>query len=202
MADPTYTWDERAGRYRGPGGRFVAQEEVHRALNEVIDQSAKEMKAAALLFREGDLSLSEWQLLMEREIKNTHLASAAAAVGGWAQMTQSDYGRVGAEIKAQYQYLRGFVQDIQQGITLDGRFINRVGLYIEAGRATLALFEKLRNKARGMSEERNLLGVAEHCTGAGSCTEQTGLGWVPIGTLLPIGQRLCRVKCKCAIEYR
>lgn len=201
MASP-YRWNEKAGRYIGPNGNFVSKQEVQRAINEAIDQSAKEMRAAALLFREGDLSLSEWQLLMEREIKNTHLANAAAAVGGWAQMTQADYGRVGNQVKAQYQYLRSFVQDIQKGLTLDGRFLNRVGLYIEAGRATFSLFEKLRNKARGMTEERNLLGAAEHCTGDGSCTQQTARGWVPIGELLPVGQRLCKVKCKCMIEYR
>jgi hypothetical protein len=202
MADPVYTWDEKAGRYRGPGGRFVPQAEVHRALSDAIDQSAKEMKAAALLFREGNLSLLEWQLTMEREIKSTHLASAAAAAGGFAQMSKADYGRVGNQIKAQYQFLRGFVQDIQKGLPLDGRFLNRVGLYIEAGRATFSLFERLRNKAKGKGQERNILGNAEHCTGAGSCTEQTARGWVAIGELIPIGQRLCRVKCKCMIEYR
>ncbi len=109
---------------------------------------------------------------------------------------------MGNQVKAQYQFLRGFVQDIQKGLVLDGRFVNRVGLYIEAGRATLSLFERLRNKERGKGEERNLLGVAEHCTGDNSCTQQTSMGWVPIGTLLPIGQRLCKVKCKCMIEYR
>lgn len=202
MAEPTYTWDEKAGRYRGAGGKFVPAADVHRALNEAIDQSAKEIKAAALLLRDGSLSLSQWQVAMEREIKNSHLASAAAAVGGFGQMTKADYGRVGNQIKAQYQFLRSFVQDIQKGMPLDGRFLNRAAMYIEAGRATYSLFERLRNKARGKGEERNILGNAEHCIGANSCTEQTAKGWVPIGGLVPIGQRLCRVKCKCSIEYR
>jgi hypothetical protein len=202
MADPVYTWDAKAGRYRGEGGKFVPQADVHRALTDAVDQSAKEIKAASLLFREGSLSLSEWQLVMEREIKNSHLASAAAAVGGFAQMTQSDYGRVGNQIKDQYQFLRGFVQDIQNGLPLDGRFINRAGLYIEAGKATYSLFRRVKSKGGGKTEERNVLGNAEHCTGDNSCTQQTARGWVPIGELVPIGQRLCRVKCKCDIEYR
>jgi hypothetical protein len=55
---------------------------------------------------------------------------------------------------------------------------------------------------RGYDEESNLLAPAEHCEGQGSCVEQTTRGWVPVGSLIPIGGRLCVTNCKCQIRYR
>lgn len=52
---------------------------------------------------------------------------------------------------------------------------------------------------RGYVEERSVLGIADHCDG---CLAEAGKGWRPIGTLLPIGGRDCKARCRCHFEYR
>jgi hypothetical protein len=48
-------------------------------------------------------------------------------------------------------------------------------------------------------EERLVLGDAEHCQG---CIDDNARGFVPIGTLAPIGSRECRQNCRCHFSYR
>ena len=74
---------------------------------------------------------------MMPEIKMSHLANAAAAKGGWDQMSQADYGRAGQAIRAQYDYLNKFAQQVADGTQkLDGTLTRRAQMYAEAGRDT------------------------------------------------------------------
>jgi hypothetical protein len=52
-----------------------------------------------------------------------------------------------------------------------------------------------------MTREWNVLHPADHCEGVGSCIEQTARGKVPIGSLIPVGDRRCLRRCHCTIEY-
>jgi hypothetical protein len=72
-------------------------------------------------------------------------------------------------------------------------------LYAEAGRGTYYVFTTKEMRAAGKTEEENQLHPAEHCQ---SCLDEAARGWVPIGTLIPIGQRDCLGRCRCTISYR
>lgn len=157
------------------------------------------MLALAEELRTNQIGLDAWLLEMRTLLKDVHLYSAAAAKGGWAQMAQADYGRVGQLVRTQYDYLDVFANDIANGLPLDGRFLRRVALYGEAGRATYHVVEALEMDVRGMDEERNILHPADHC---GDCIDMTELGWVKRGELIPIGQRQCLTGCHCTLQYR
>lgn len=197
--EPTYRWDERAARYRDARGRFVPQREIRRAIDRAIANSERSIQQLGRQFRAREISLDDWELGMRREIKRLHLSSAAAAKGGWAQMSPADYGRVGQITRAQYKFLGNFADQIAGGLPLDGRFLRRVELYAQAGRGTFEAVNKVQMIRAGYTEERNILGLAEHCSG---CVVEYSKGWQPIGTLVPIGQRDCLSRCKCSIEYR
>jgi hypothetical protein len=154
----------------------------------------------------GEISLAEWQLAMEQEIKIIHTASAASARGGWAQMTQADWGWVGQRVRAQYAYLDRFTRQIAGGQQrLDGRALMRARMYAQAARAT---FQEMRRRyARiykdGVTEERVLKPNAEHCEGGDNrpgCVELAALGRQPIGTLPPIGAAQCLTFCLCTFR--
>ena len=197
---PSFRWDARTGQYHDPAtGRFVARAAVRGALDAAIDGAGKEVRATTQALREGTLALRDWQQTMEQNIKHVHLASAAAARGGWAQMTQADFGRCGAAIKEQYGYLRGWVQEIEAGLPLDGRLLVRAEMYIQAGRGIYHHFDEDEQRRRGRTEEKNVLGVADHCEG---CLAEDARDWVPLGELVPVGDRLCKSFCHCSVEYR
>jgi hypothetical protein len=173
----------------------------------MIDRTlADHTRAVSVLteqLRSRALPLGEWERRMRQEIKAIHLYSAMAAKGGRAQLTPRDLGRVGAQVKRQYAYLRRFADQISNGRQrLDGTLVTRTKLYAQAGRGSYEATRQREMRDRGYDEESNLLAPAEHCEGQGSCVEQTTRGWVPVGSLIPIGGRLCVTNCKCQIRYR
>jgi hypothetical protein len=204
-----YGWNELAGRYVDlTTGRFIAFDVIKSELEAVVSASQANIVRISEQLIAGDITLPQWQLLMEKEIKIGNVASAALAKGGWAQMTQADWGYVGSNIKKQYQYLRNFAQEIASGkCPLNGRLITRARLY---GAEDRAMFEEMRRRYmrlnKGATEERRvLLPGAEHCEPHEStpgCTELAAKGWQPVGTLPPIGAATCRTFCRCVFEFK
>lgn len=200
MALPSrYSWNERAGRYRDANGRFVSRAIIRREIDATILRSQQRMLSVAEQLRQGAISLDDWFIETRRIIKEVHLYNAAAAKGGWAQLENADYMRIGKVVLDQFTFLKNFGTQIADGLTLDGSFVRRITLYAQAGRSTYHAIELEEMKADEMTEERSVLHPADHC---GDCIEEAGKGWQPIGTLTPIGERQCLGGCKCSMEYR
>jgi len=168
-------------------------------LDDVLDSSERDMLALGSRLQAGSISVAEWQLGMRDTLKSIHTASGALPQGGWAHMSPADYGRIGVRLKEQYKFLGKFAKQIENGLPLDGRFNNRIKLYAQSGRATYHALEREEQAKRGKKEERNILGGRDHCT---ECVGEANKGWVKIGTLKLIGQRICKSNCRCHAEYR
>jgi hypothetical protein len=194
-----YRWDARVGRYVDARGRFVSRAFVRAELDRAIESATQRMAPLSESLRDGNISLADWIIEMRRDIKQVQLYSAAAAKGGWAQMSQADYGRVGQLVREQYRFLEGFGNDIAAGLPLDGRFLRRVALYAGAGRRTFHKVEQFEMEARAMDEERSVLNPADHCD---ECVAEAAKGWQPLGSIVPIGERTCKGGCKCDMEFR
>jgi hypothetical protein len=194
-----YAWDAGAQQYRDASGRFVPRPTIRQTIDDTIAATERDMGALAAELRTGDITGDEWLAEMQARVKDVHLYNAAAAKGGWAQLTEDDLAVVGREVRRQYTYLNRFADQIDHGLVLDGRFLARVELYAEAGRGTFEAITGDMMAARGKTEEHNVLHPAEHCQG---CLDETDRGWVPIGELVPIGARDCLGRCKCTMAYR
>lgn len=196
-----YRWNDKAGRYvNRRTGRFVAFSEVQEALNTAIENGAKAMRELSKDLKDRKIDLATWQTEMMKEIKMTHLNSAAAAKGGWAQMTQADYGRVGGIVTREYRYLRNFAKQIASGEQkLDGRFLMRAEQYIKAGRETYHRTLAAEQEKRGYDEERSVLNPADHCP---DCVLEAAKGWQKMGLMIVIGKRQCRHNCRCSRQAR
>jgi hypothetical protein len=199
-----FRFDTRTGRYRDASGKFLPAERVRRIIDATLLSHTKAVTALAEQLRQRALSLPEWERRMRQEVKAIHLYSAMAGRGGRQQLTQSDYGRIGREIRRQYTYLRRFADEIQRGAQrLDGTFVNRARLYAQSGRSQFEATRRVGMRERGMTEWRNVLRPAEHCTGSNSCTEASALGWQPIGKGFGLpGSRRCVTSCRCELSYR
>lgn len=196
-----YEWSKKAARYRDPiTGRFITRRQVRGWVDKLVQQAQRRLTESADAMRRGDISVGEWQKAMRAEIKQTQLSVEALVRGGWSQMTQRDFGRVGARVREQFKYLDKFTRDLQNNRqATDGRFIQRAKSYAAAARVNFHESQTDQLSELGYSEERNVLHAAEHCA---DCLDQAALGWVPIGTLTPIGSRQCRVNDRCSVEYR
>lgn len=194
-----FTWNLEAQRFVDSRGRFVSRERAVDALDAALDKAKLRGRVLATQLQAGKVSLQEWEEGMRQVVKEVHLYSAAVARGGWAQMSYTDFGNVGPTLRFQYQKLNAFAAEIAAGYPLDGRFLQRTDLYLLSGRTSFHKQDEVVQREAGKREERNLLRARDYCHG---CLAESGRGWVPIGSLVPVGQRTCLSRCKCFVEYR
>lgn len=198
----SFSYDQKQGTYRRKStGQFVSRREIRQAIDDAIVREERALVRIARRLQSNAITLERWQDESAQILKNLHLWNGAAARGGWGEMTQSDYGRVGARLREQYGYLDNFAQQLERGEArlMTGDFLTRVSMYAQAGRNTYEAVLQNEMENVGMSEERNVLAPADHCDG---CLAADAAGWVPIGTLPLPGERDCLTRCKCEIIYR
>lgn len=197
-----FGWNNAAKRYYElDSGRFVSRATLRDSLEALMDTSALNMNALTTKLIDGGISLADWQTGMMSEIKSAHVAASALSQGGWAQMTQSDWGATGQMIREQYDFLRNFAGQIASGEQpLDGRALVRSDLYGDAANGTFEAMKRRMMTNDGYDQERRVLeSGADHCDG---CLDQAAQGWQPIGTLDAIGEEECQVRCRCEFEYQ
>lgn len=192
-------WNPSLARYIDGRGRIVDQATVRNALDASLVQADARARLYAEQLRTGALSLGQWERSMRVLIKDVHIFSVAGSVGGWAQLGPAEYGRIGQIVRTQYEYLYQFAGDIASGAQSLGGVANRATLYVQAGRTSAEAQQLVSDGDAGYDEERNVLGVADHC---GECPALSRLGWQPRGTLPLPGRRQCRQRCKCKITRR
>lgn len=198
---PDYDWNTGARRYvNARSRRFVPASEIRGAVDIAIRRSQGRTRSIAEMLVGGDISVAEWQRQMSVEVNLIHLLNGAAANGGWAQLTAEDVDRIAERIERQYEYLSNFAkQVVSREQPLGPGLVQRAMMYSDAGRATYEEERRRLEEAAGMTEERNILGPADHCPG---CLDATRAGWVAVGTLTPVGSRTCLTSCHCTMEYR
>lgn len=199
MNESRFKWNEVAGRYIGPDGRFVSFGTVRSYLDVTLDSYEQNIITLGQQLRDRSITLEQWQVGMRDALKDIHVSSGALARGGWAQMSQADYGRVGNELRFQYAKLNEFAAQIRRGLPLDGRFMQRVKLYAQSARVSYTAALRQEMALRGMTEEKSVLAAADHCS---ECVSEAAKGWVPIGELVNIGERICRSNCRCHLQFR
>lgn len=220
--DLRYAFDRRLGAkgaFRDlTTGRVVPWEQVRQALDHVIRGAEESLLRQAQRLREGQIPLDVFQRQMERDVKALNLAAYCVERGGWQQMTQADFGRVGRILFnpngraedgtwGQYQYLNRLIGQIERGEQrLDGTLDNRLRLYVRNARKVYHRAERLTMGRLGFTEERFRLNPADHCTDAdgplGGCVERAEAGWQPVGTYGGIGEMNCRQNDRCTAEFR
>ena len=159
----------------------------------------------------GVITFAAWALITKVQIRIVHIVGAALAVGGFGVLRDAVQGKpagpnapsggasilqkIGEAISREFKFFERFAKQAQTGKNTPAR----AGMYAEAGRGT---FEDVRGdvaKAAGNTEERRILGAADHCS---DCVVEAAKGWQPIGSLRAIGDSLCKTHCHCRKEYR
>lgn len=200
MADSPYRYDPVALRYRGRDGRFVPERRIKAAVDDMIDGGTERLVGMTDALRSGRMPLAEWQRAMMDELRQMHGGAAILAHGGKQAMSPSDWGWTGFRVRTEYRYLRNWAREIADGTApLDGRMLARARLYGGASRVTFEQMKMRDARNGGMQFERWVLSPADHCSG---CPNQAARGWVPLGTLPPIGSNPCKSNCRCSKQTR
>jgi hypothetical protein len=177
-----------------------AADDTRSAVAAVADTLAADLEALAGRWRAGTLDDSDFRLAMAQAIKRGHVAAAAVAAGGKANLTPTDLGSIGNRLKSEYKYLDRFVRGVDDPSAY-GNAAARAAMY---GQAILATYEDTRRRAMrdgGATRERRVLGTVmhEHCP---ECLAYAALGWQPIGSLPGVGEACsCKSNCHCHFEH-
>jgi hypothetical protein len=207
-----YFWDQTQGLYRNEYGRIVPFASIREALDKTLDYASAPGRGVVSLAEQLQtkrISVKDWQVSMMGEIRNTHINSAVAASGGYQFMSPADWDRVGLEIHKHYEYLNRFAIQIERNeVLLDGRFVTRSKMYVQAGRQTHEYFVDADQAARGYVQVRNMLQdtvrACNTCGGRIGCIQITELGWMRYDDpqwVVP-GARCCLGKCRCKVLRR
>lgn len=150
MATPLWQYDPRSNRYRNlRTGRFIGPAELRELRDAFADALARESDRLAERLVNREISLAQWVTQMRTLVKDSFIAQYAAQVGGLANMTQADYGRIGAMLagrgeRGQYWYLQRFAGEIADGSLTPAQIAARAQMYMgasvqaaEQGRASL-----------------------------------------------------------------
>lgn len=200
------SWEPGTARYRdSTTGRFVSSETVRTAINESIQgsESAVSVLNEALLSR--SVNVDDWYLLFKDELKHEYIRQYVAGRGGLRVMTSEDWGSVGGSFAEQLRYLeawRSSLTDAELENLSLASLNQRAGMYINSSREAFERGHLRAAFAADMTEERWVLGAAEHCD---DCTELASRNWVSIGTLGTFpgaGETECLTNCKCHLDYR
>jgi hypothetical protein len=193
-------WNEQAGRFTDSAGRFVSESRVRAVVDAIADQASARMAAASERMLAGDLSLASWQAEGQAVIKTSMLAAGVIGNGGAAQMSFSEYGYLGQQIRQQYEYMAAFAADIASGRQPShGGLVARARMY---GQQSRVIFEKVRQRdaaGRALQSCRNIVHAQESCS---QCRSLAASGWMAIAEMPPVGSRICLGNCRCTIEYR
>jgi hypothetical protein len=197
---PAFRFSPKTGRYHDERGRFVSDARQRAGVDAAASLAADRMGDAASRLRSGAITVEQFQAEMLRSVKDLHASVAMAAYGGRSQMDPSRWGFAGARIRTEYGFVRGMVSDIIDGRQpLTKALDARARSYAQAGRLTYEAIQAREAASRGQTEELNVLHASESC---GQCRALEARGWVPRGTLPPVGARSCGRHCRCTVSRR
>lgn len=138
-----YYWDKTAQRYRDDSGKFVSAEQVRQWVRLSIESNRDFAGTIAEQVSTGGVNTTEARALIREELKREYIRQATAGRGGRSEMTQSDWGRVGAMLKNQYQYLDGFMSDIDNMNLTEGQIRARLNMYFESSSQAYETFNAI-----------------------------------------------------------
>lgn len=207
MASPKFTFDKKSQRYRfktgDRAGQFVSKAKVRALIEERIQQERDAIDRLAVNLTNRSIKLKNFEEGMAKRIKQLHIQSYLLGKGGEGNYDSTgDRAAMQSIIERQYRYLRGFTTDIRDGKLTVAQIKARAKMY-----AAAAYGSQQRGTASGHREsdrynyEKNVLGDADHCI---DCEYLSFRGVVPIGQISainPPGTRVCKVNCRCHIEF-
>lgn len=192
------TFDKSAARFRDENGLFLADNFVRGTVERTTLTLEADLRAAAADLINNRINIAEFQTRAASSLKIAHILNASIGKGGRRQMTQTDWGLLGAKIREQYKFLNNFASEIEAGLVLPAQIENRIALYSKAARSVYFKFEKLTKTEIGLLFARRVLNAFENCK---DCAYWASRGFIPIEEQPEIGSLICKSFCKCWFEY-
>ena len=204
MPQNEFAWNASNQRYRftsgASAGQFASRAQVEALTEKYISQSKDKISDLADLLISKAINVKTFETAVAAQLKTAHINSYALGKGGVGQLTQRDYGIMGAELKKEYQYLRNFAQEIKQNNLSPDQIRARLAMYADGLHGSRELGKLEGHRSAGyIWEKRDTPRDGESCA---DCIRYQNQGWVPLGTSPNPGDRCrCRSRCRCSKSF-
>jgi len=203
-----YVYDPETERYANvTTGRIVTDPQLRRYVSNISNQANLRMKKNTQQLIAGVILLAAWYEEMRSLISALYRTIFLLSIGGF--LFEDDTARALFYLLTLPQFTRldNFERQLETGAqSLDGRAMNRAGLYGLYGNGLWQNVGLERAKKKGFTEARRILGPTEtHChdeSDRPGCWELWKKGYMPISEMIPIGDAACYSNCRCHIRYR
>ncbi len=175
---PEWRWSDAAHNYRDlETGRWVSGVQVRSWSAAASKASGEAVTSMADMLADGRLNVRDWTLLMRDELKDVYIQQYVLARGGLEQMTQRDWGSIGAMLgRDQYAYLDKFAREIADGKVSPAQIKRRAAMYV---RSSSEAFERASARAHEDATEIRWL-VSPEIENCQDCLEFQAMGWQKI----------------------
>lgn len=132
MASP-WTYSAKTRRYRNTkNGRFIGPKQMLELRDQFVTAMQDDMRRLTQRLARRDLSIQDYVLAARQLMRTTHVDEYVLARGGRGQMTPSDWGKVGATLRFQYEKFQAFAQEIADGKMSMAQINRRALMYVDA----------------------------------------------------------------------
>lgn len=130
-----YEYVTSLNRYRDSmSKRFVPRARIMEYVDRIMQSGRSASDVLAQLVTERVISPRDFGERMRAELRATYIQQYVLGRGGRELMQPADWGRVGSLLREQYQYLKGFVVDLEHGTLTEGQVRARANLYFQRSR--------------------------------------------------------------------
>jgi hypothetical protein len=201
---PADDYDLKARRFRdGTTGKLVSRSGVRGLIDKLLDTVRSDAARIAGRYESGSINLAQFEIEMRELLKSAHIVAASVGRGGRARMTQADWGRIGAKIKWQYQYLAKFTRKLEQGRISKIATASRARSYASSVFVSFSnMFQKAQTEfvqdGKNPARVRLVTNSQEGCT---ECAADEAEGWMSVDDMKEIGTRICGDFCRCDLIF-
>lgn len=208
LADPLrghsagFAWDVRTARYHyvnsnGRIGKFISQRDLNATIVEIHDRQKKSLRGLVSDALDGRISLGTAQDAFAMLVRNNSNLQVSVAVGGWSNVSASQWGSNGAGLRRQYAYINNFFNQVNSGEITPEQALARAETY--ADYSYRRYWEELTDMKLIAGYTQARLYTAADDRVCPICSGSASRGWLSIDSFeLPPLHNACR----CWVDYR
>jgi hypothetical protein len=205
--DDRYTYDKDRRVYTNTKtGWDVTDQQLRRYVKNVSDETSRRMRKDTQQLIAGLIMLAVWYSRMRSFMRALYKTIWILGIGGFVFDDDTQRNLFYLFTLLQFLKLDNFAEQIHSGTQpLNAFAMTRAGMYARAGNGMMQNIELINGEAHGYTEGMRVLGVSEdHCYDSDrpGCIEQAARGWVPIRSVVPIGECTCYGNCLCRLRFR
>ncbi|MGL5878020.1 MAG: hypothetical protein ACRC2V_09615 [Xenococcaceae cyanobacterium] len=177
--------------------RYVSTEAVNNLREKAIAMTITEARSLTENMLLGDITVEVWEREFMSQIKTRTIQ--LYQLGKPGELDQTDKGKLGNQVRYQYDKLWNFRNSIINGELTEAQIKYRSELYFHKTRWAHEEGKRRSHYQAGYMWERRIRQAKESCV---ECIAIASLSWQAINTLSRIGENCsCKANCKCVFEY-